>query len=187
MKTIDIKGKDYVPVTERLLYFRKHFPDWKIVTEIIKLDQAFVLMKAAVLDADGVTRATAHAYEKENSSFINKTSYIENCETSAVGRALGILGIGIDTSLASYEEVATAVKNQNRNYEPKSRPQRKKQTVSLDEILNLKDFISEAGKKEEDILKWAKVDKLEHMTKEQIDFVRDTCRQVIERNRRNAE
>ena len=53
------------------------------------------------------------AYEKENSTFINKTSYIENCETSALGRALGIAGFGIDTSVASAEEVQNAINNQN--------------------------------------------------------------------------
>ena len=56
---------------------------------------------------------TGTAYEKENSSFINKTSYIENCETSAVGRALGMAGFGIDTSVASAEEVANAITQQD--------------------------------------------------------------------------
>ena len=56
--------------------------------------------------------ATGTAYEKENSTFINKTSYIENCETSAIGRALGIAGFGIDTSVASAEEVKNAMANQ---------------------------------------------------------------------------
>jgi hypothetical protein len=56
--------------------------------------------------------ATGYAQEKESSSFINKTSYIENCETSAVGRALGFCGFGIDVSVASYEEVANAINNQ---------------------------------------------------------------------------
>jgi hypothetical protein len=65
---------------------------------------------------DGVLVATAHAYEKEGSSFINKTSYIENCETSAVGRALGMYGIGIDTSLASADEVANAVTQQKGDF-----------------------------------------------------------------------
>lgn len=55
---------------------------------------------------------TGTAYEKENSSFINKTSYIENCETSAVGRALGMAGFGIDTSVASAEEVENAMQQQ---------------------------------------------------------------------------
>ncbi|MCQ2771082.1 MAG: hypothetical protein MJ236_04705, partial [Clostridia bacterium] len=50
--------------------------------------------------------------EKESSSFINKTSFIENCETSAVGRALGFAGIGSKTSIASAEEVRNAINNQ---------------------------------------------------------------------------
>jgi hypothetical protein len=54
-----------------------------------------------------------HAYEKEDSSFINKTSYIENCETSAVGRALGMAGFGIDASICSAEELQNAVLNQD--------------------------------------------------------------------------
>ncbi len=56
---------------------------------------------------------TGTAYEKENSSFINKTSYIENCETSAVGRALGMAGFGIDTSIRSAEEMQNADLQQN--------------------------------------------------------------------------
>ena len=54
------------------------------------------------------------AYESENSTFINKTSYIENCETSAVGRALGFAGFGIDGSIASAEEIQNALVNQER-------------------------------------------------------------------------
>jgi len=62
-----------------------------------------VLMQAVVKDESGRTIATGHALEKKDSTFINQTSYIENCETSAVGRALGILGIGVDTAIASAE------------------------------------------------------------------------------------
>jgi len=62
---------------------------------------------------DNQILAVGHAYEKEGSTFINKTSYIENCETSAVGRALGMLGIGIDTSIATAEEVNIAIINQD--------------------------------------------------------------------------
>ena len=69
-------------------------------------------MSCEVRDEYGKLLSKAYAYEKENSSFINKTSFIENCCTSATGRALGYLGIGIDTSVASYEEVANAIANQ---------------------------------------------------------------------------
>ena len=67
--------------------------------------------------SNGNVLATGHASEKDGSSFINKTSALENAETSAVGRALGILGIGIDTSIASAEEVGNAVQNQKSNIE----------------------------------------------------------------------
>jgi hypothetical protein len=56
-------------------------------------------MKASIFDKNDRLIATGTAYEKESSSFINKTSFIENCETSAWGRALGNLGIGIDNSI----------------------------------------------------------------------------------------
>ena len=67
---------------------------------------------------NGKIVATGHAQEKEGSTFINKTSYIENAETSAIGRALGLLGIGIDTSIASAEEVSTAIANQTKDDTP---------------------------------------------------------------------
>lgn len=112
IKTTDVKGKDYAEVNQRIKAFRKIEPNGSIETEIISLNDGVCVIKAVVKDAGGKVLGVGHAYEKENSTFINKTSYIENCETSAVGRALGMLGIGIDTSVASYEEVATAVTNQ---------------------------------------------------------------------------
>jgi hypothetical protein len=166
MKTIDIKGKEYVPVTERILYFNKHYPEWRIITEIVKLEDGFVLMKASVLDADGKVLATAHAYEKESSSFINKTSFIENCETSAIGRVLGILGIGIDTSLASYEEVANAVKNQDQPKPPRKLPE--------EDVIILREYLESAGRDESEILKFYKIDNLNQLT-------RTNCRRLIDR------
>ena len=56
--------------------------------------------------------ATGHAHEERGSSNINKTSFVENCETSAIGRALAMLGIGIDTSIASANEVEDAIAQQ---------------------------------------------------------------------------
>ena len=109
--TTDIKGKDYAEVNQRIKAFRMCFPEGSIKTEIVSLENGVVTMKATVLNGLFVL-ATGTAQEKESSSFINKTSFIENCETSAVGRALGFCGFGIDTSVASYEEVANAIENQ---------------------------------------------------------------------------
>lgn len=108
LTALDIKGKDYIPVNERIKAFRFIYPRGQILTEIIGLENGICTMKAEVYDDNGKLLATGHAQEKETSSFINKTSFIENCETSCIGRALGSLGIGLDNGFASYEEVANA-------------------------------------------------------------------------------
>lgn len=114
MKTINIKGTDYIGVNERLKEFRTNpkYKGYTLETDIIQLENGICTMKATIKDDTSRVIATGYAQEKENSSFINKTSYIENCETSAWGRALGNLGIGIDTSIASAEEVLNAMQNQ---------------------------------------------------------------------------
>ena len=112
MRTVDIKGKAYVEVNERIKYFREHYEGWSLESDLLSLDNGVCVIKATIRDENGVVKANGLAYEKENSTFINKTSYIENCETSAWGRALGNLGIGIDTAIASAEEVINAVNNQ---------------------------------------------------------------------------
>ena len=116
IKTTNIKGKEYAEVNQRIKAFRQIYPEGFIKTEILSNENGVVVMKAIVgwYTADGseIVLATGTAYEKETSSYINKTSYIENCETSAVGRALGMIGFGIDTSVASAEEVENAINNQ---------------------------------------------------------------------------
>lgn len=114
LKTVNIKGKDYVEVNTRVKEFRTNetYKGFRLTSEIIDLSNGVVTMKATVLNDKGEIIATGHAQEKESSSYINKTSFIENCETSAWGRALGNLGIGIDTSIASCEEVQNAIENQ---------------------------------------------------------------------------
>lgn len=112
MQTTDVKGKNYVEVNKRVMAFRELEPNGSITTEIVSLADGIVTMKATITDGNGQVLSTGLAYEKESSSFINKTSYIENCETSAVGRALGFCGIGIDGSIASAEEVANAITQQ---------------------------------------------------------------------------
>lgn len=114
LKTVKIRDKEYVEVNERLKAFRS-LPEYKgysLVSDIISLENGVITVKASIYDTDGRIIATGLAQEKESSSFINKTSFVENCETSAWGRALGNLGIGIDTSVASAEEVENAINNQ---------------------------------------------------------------------------
>lgn len=133
LSTLDIKGKDYIPVNERIKAFRYIYPRGQIVTEIIGLENGICTIKASAYDEDGKLLATGHAQEKETSSFINKTSYIENCETSAVGRCLGNAGIGLDNGFASYEEVANAKKQQEEDGEVK---------ISNDQWKTLNNFYS---------------------------------------------
>ena len=113
LKTTDIKGKQYVEVNTRVSAFREVYPEGDIQTQILSLENGIVVIKADIYNEDGKHLSSGIAYEKESSSFINKTSYIENCETSAIGRALGMLGIGIDTSIASAEEVTNAINQQD--------------------------------------------------------------------------
>ena len=115
IKTTDIKGKDYAEVNQRIKAFRMVYPQGIIETEMLSNENGICVFKASVgyrEDGEIYKLATGTAYEKEDSSFINKTSYIENCETSAIGRALGIAGFGIDVSVASAEEVQNAINNQ---------------------------------------------------------------------------
>jgi hypothetical protein len=115
MKTINIKGKEYITVNERLKHFRTEptFKGWQICEQLVHIDEKEGIFKVTICDTKGVEMASAHSQEYRDSSYINKTSFVENGFTSALGRALGYLGIGIDTSIASANEVQNAVKNQN--------------------------------------------------------------------------
>lgn len=114
LKTVNIKGKPYVMVQEKIKHFRtaEEYKNWTLRSEIKTLNEEVVVVHAWVEDTDGIVRADAHAQEFRNASMINKTSYIENCETSAWGRVLSNLGIGVDTSVASAEEVLNAMSQQ---------------------------------------------------------------------------
>lgn len=115
IKTLPLRGKEYREVFQRVKAFRMLYPNGQITTEIISHENGVVVMKATVTDGGlGVIR-TGLRYEKEGSTNVNKTSYIENCETSRVGRALRFRGIGIDMSIASAEEAINATLNQGKS------------------------------------------------------------------------
>ena len=117
LKTTPIGERNYVEVNERIKAFRMIYPEGFIISEMTSEFGGVCVFRSEVgfysETGEKIVLGVGHAYEKEGSNFINKTSYVENCETSAVGRALGMAGFGIDTSVASAEEVANAIANQN--------------------------------------------------------------------------
>lgn len=157
---IDIHGKNYVMVNERIKVFRDQFEGWSLVSELVKLTDDSVVIKATVVDDKGIERATGYAQEDRSSSNINKTSYVENCETSAWGRALANLGIGIDAAIASTEEAVNAVMNQN--------PEQFSDKASDKQIAYLKKLIQSRSMSIEEAETQAYHKKIEDMTRKEI-------------------
>lgn len=156
---IPFKNKGYVMVNKRVQAFRDLCPNGTIKTDIIKFEGDFVYMRAEVWDGDTLL-ATGTAFENKNASYINKTSYIENCETSAVGRALGFLGIGNDDSMASAEELANALLQQEALKKPISEKEQKilvrmveKRGLDLKEALNGMELSKVTGEVYQDAIK----------------------------------
>jgi len=117
LEGISIHGKKYHTVAERVNIFRKHFTDWSIDTAILNNDlaeamQSIVVMKAVIRTPTGRTVASGLASEVVGSSSVNKTSALENCETSAIGRALAFFGFA-GTEIASANEVEIAKEQQS--------------------------------------------------------------------------
>jgi len=102
-KAIDFKGKKYVLVSDRVLYFNEQYPEGSITTELITNDE-MVVVKATVKPNEKQT-FTGYSQATWGEGYINKTSALENAETSAVGRALAFMGIGVIESIASIDEI----------------------------------------------------------------------------------
>lgn len=108
---IDIRGKQYQTVALRVQLFRDSFPLLTLATDVVHRDAECVVMKATISDETGRTLSTGHAEEKRSASQINKTSALENAETSAIGRALAGFGFG-GTEFATANEVENAIHQQ---------------------------------------------------------------------------
>jgi len=108
MKTINIKGKEYVPVVERVKEFHKLYPDGEIITEVVSSDDTRVSVKATVHvrkgDKLGYTVFTGHSQAVYSTKMMGDVA-LEVAETSAVGRALGFANIGLIDGIASADEM----------------------------------------------------------------------------------
>ena len=121
---VNIHGRQYKTVAERVAEaHKKHKDNIEIQTELVSWESGVVIMKAIVIihSKDNTLTYTDYAYEKEGSSTINKTSILENCSTSAIGRALSAAGFA-GSEYASADEVAGAIKNQHSDFDMKTTP-----------------------------------------------------------------
>jgi hypothetical protein len=142
---VNIHGKEYKTVAKRVQEFRESviYKEWSIMTEVIKIDDDQCVMKAIIISPENKVIATGHGCEFKASSQINKTSYVENCETSAIGRALAVLGLA-GTEFASANEVQNAIHQQNTptpnpNPNPNPKPSIIKATDGAGETLSEED------------------------------------------------
>lgn len=122
IKTTNIKGKQYAEVHERIKHFRgePNYASLGINTEVLEWDKdkEEIVIRATIYDTSSdiggiLASGIAHERRDDKNSFVNKTSYVENAETSAIGRALACMGIGIEDAYASAFEVANAIAQQD--------------------------------------------------------------------------
>ena len=122
IKTTNIKGKQYAEVHERIKHFRgePNYASLGIYTEVLEWDKdkEEIVIRATIYDTKSdngriLASGIAHERRDDKNSFVNKTSYVENAETSAIGRALACMGIGIEDAYASAFEVANAIAQQD--------------------------------------------------------------------------
>ena len=150
MPTIDIEGKAYTTVANRITIFRRYFSDYSIVTDVLQNDDIKVVVQTKITTSSGVVIATGLAEEFRGKNIINTTSALENAETSSIGRALACLSLG-GSEYASANEVENAIfqqkeikqnNNQNttnqQNYQPQKQPQKQPQN----QYQHQKDFSS---------------------------------------------
>ena len=111
--TVNIKGKEYSTVAERHRFLLNYFPETRVDEQIFYQDEKRVITKTTLYIGD-TPYAVGHAEEKRDSSFINKTSAIENSFTSSLGRCLAAFGLA-GSEYASADELVTAINNQNKS------------------------------------------------------------------------
>lgn len=200
LRFTNIRGKKYAEVNQRILVFWSLFPAGRIITDKTMDDGQRCEFKCYVFrdEEDEKPTTTGHAYEVKQGN-VNSTSYVENCETSAIGRALELLGIGATTAIASADEVLNAIaqqeaaSNARRQQTPTQTPKQpqtpQKQAPAgsrkemFTNITRLKMQAMEQGVKEEGINSWfeAKFGKvgMNRLTNEQLREVTDYLETIV--------
>lgn len=126
IKTITLKQKEYAPVNERVMAFRRVHPLGQIITEPTFTDN-YVMYEAVVLGDDDKVLSKGHAREYLKTEFA-----FEKAETSAIGRALGFCGYGISTSISSFEDM----ENVDKPSEIFDEPSKEKLVEDFNRMLN---------------------------------------------------
>ena len=122
-KAIDFKGKKYVLVADRVIYFNEQYPEGSITTELVSTPDAETVVMKAIVKPNEKQTFTGYSQATWGEGYINKTSALENAETSAVGRALAFMGIGVIESIASIDEInkTTTTKQTRKQYEEQTK------------------------------------------------------------------
>jgi len=144
--TVEIHNKQYTEVKDRVMFFRlqEKYKGWRLVTVPVDVNDKTALYRAEIFDVDDRLASTGTAFEKAGSG-VNRDSHIENAETSAVGRALGFLGIGIVGGIATADEVKDKV------------------GISKDKVEQIEDLIVQKGSDKASLLAYFKVSSLDDL------------------------
>ena len=143
---VDFKGKSYTTVAERINKLSQSVDTYSLTTEVVELGGNYVLMKATLKIDDNIY--TGHAYEEKDSSFINKTSHIENAETSSIGRALASANLHGSGEFCSADELTNAINNQNSPKTSKTVPKSSENTQNVQTSISDDDDVITFGKHE---------------------------------------
>jgi uncharacterized protein (DUF3820 family) len=102
---LNLRGKEYLEVKYRLVWFREDHPDWSIETELMSVTEVSAYARATVRDESGRIIATSHKFE----SVKGFPDFIEKAETGAIGRALALIGYGTQFCADELDEGARIV------------------------------------------------------------------------------
>ena len=169
---VDIKGKAYTTVATRVEIFRKHFGyNYGIQTELVKFGSKpgeSIVIKATIADKEGFVVGSGTAVEIVGDGFINKTSALENCESSSIGRALSSLSLhGGEYASANKIEIAQdkekKIEKTNNNQEQKIdwKAWVDQQKELLDKM-SKNGLVAWAAKEEANLVKISKENKQQH-------------------------